>query len=41
MPYGVVLPDDESPNAKNAALAEELWVTSEKVVEEELNLQLF
>lgn len=32
MPFGVLSPADESADAKNLALAEELWATSEKVV---------
>ncbi|THU86895.1 short-chain dehydrogenase [Dendrothele bispora CBS 962.96] len=33
VPFGVLSPDEESSLAKDPALAEELWVTSEKVVD--------
>ena len=32
MPFGVSSPDDESQEAKDPALAKELWATTEKIV---------
>lgn len=37
MPFGVLSPADESEDAKDLALAEELWVTSERVVSQILS----